>query len=197
MDDYNMIYQEIENEILKLPYVITLVEEHKNVYSPKIAELIIRAAGLLESALKFKYFENKRYDKHIKYDSNKLIDNLNIRDNLVHIIFKDYKLTKKTFSPFIMKEERVNASFSNIGKLGNGNYSWNNSYQSLRHQFIKSIHYYGNLYYLFETMAALYSILDVKSLLFCKPEMNDDGSYSAMVYLGGGAAIRKKVEVRK
>lgn len=87
--------------------------------------------------------------------------------------------------------------FSNVSKSGSNQFFWNNAYQSLRHEFIKSIPYYGTLYCLFEILAALHLVLDAPSRIFCEPTQNDDGSWSAASYLGNGSWVSYTIELEE
>lgn len=170
MKVYNQIYKSIEAEVIDLAFSITLSEGQKNVYSPKIADLVLRAASLLESALKYSYSLDNEKDEKIKYDSNELMKVLKLVDSKdVYIHWNLYEINKRQFAPFVKNEERVDKDLVNVGVMGNQNYSWNNAYQSLRHKFVESIPYYGNLYYLFEALTALYSVLDIESKIFGVP----------------------------
>lgn len=195
MDEFQQIYHAIENEIQSLSYSITFSKEQKDVYSPKIADLVLRSASLLESALKYRFKEKS--DIPLKYDDEKLIEELGLQEKLTCVHWNIYKFEKRTFYPFKKNEERLNKAFTNVSNKGDRQYSWNNAYQSLRHEFIKSIPYYGTLFYLFETLAALHLVLEATSIVFCDPEQGEDGIWRAMVPIGGGMFIRKSLDVTK
>lgn len=178
MMEYEQIYLAIEKEVMELSYSITISENQKSVYSPRIADLVLRSGSLLESVLKYK-FKMTSEDK-VKYDDDRLIESLGLEDSIAFIHWSHYKIDKNTFFPFMKNEERVNKVFSNVSNKGDRQYSWNNAYQSLRHELIASIPYYGNLYYLFEIMAALFVVLEVFSDIFCVAEY--DGNGDLVVY---------------
>lgn len=193
LDEYKQIYYSLESEIMDLSYSITFSDEQKNVYSPKIADLVLRSASLLESALKYLYKEIS--EEKVNYDDDRLIEGLMLKDKFTYVHWKLFRFDKKSFYPFKKNEERVNREFSNVSRHGSKQYSWNNAYQSLRHEFIKSIPYYGTLFYLFEILAALHLVLDVYSKIFCDPEQNEDGIWHATIYLGNGSAITKSIDI--
>lgn len=185
---YNQIYKSIENEIVDLSFSITFDESQKGVYSSRIADLVLRLASLLESALK----QKNPYEEDLKYDDNKLLKKLDLDENkAVYLHWELYNFDKRDFTPFKKIEERALKDLSNVGEVGNQNFSWNNAYQSLRHQFIHAIPKYGNLYYLFETLAAVYVVLDVESRLFTTLEKGEDGERLGWVFNGHGQAVRK------
>lgn len=182
MKVYNQIYKSIEAEVIDLAFSITLSEGQKNVYSPKIADLVLRAASLLESALKYSYSLDNEKDEKVNYDSNEVMKVLRLDDSkMAYVHWNLYDIKKKKFIPFVKNEERVTKDLKNVGISGNQNYSWNNAYQSLRHKFVESIPHYGNVYYLFEVLSALFIVLDGQPEIFSNLTKNDDGSYGGMV----------------
>lgn len=189
MDEYNQIYINLEKEVKELSYFIAIDEKQINTYSTKISDLILRAASLLESILKHKYASETNETHNINYDDNKLIKSLKIEDKIIFCHWNLYKANKKIFYPFKKNEERITHPFKNVGCSGNQNYSWNNSYQSLRHQFINSICHYGSLYYLFETLAALFCVLELTSEIFSKIEKNENSEWLGWEKRGSGVAI--------
>ncbi|MGX7244523.1 hypothetical protein ACWOC1_06705 [Enterococcus quebecensis] len=197
MEEYEQIYNALEAEVMELSYSITFSEEQKHVYSPKIADLVLRSASLLESALKYQYKDKKDTQERLKYDDDRLIEELGLEKKFTYVHWKLFQFQKKSFYSFKRNEERVNKMFSNVSKSGNNQFSWNNAYQSLRHEFIKSIPYYGTLYYLFEILAALHLVLDAPSRIFCDPTQNDDGSWYAARYLGNGSWVSYAIEIEE
>lgn len=198
MKVYNQIYKSIEAEVIELAFSITLSEDQKKVYSPKIADLVLRAASLLESALKYSYNINNGKSEGIKYDSNGLMKVLKLDDDKrAYVHWELYDIKKKEFIPFVKNEERVTNELKNVGIPGNQNYSWNNAYQSLRHKFVESIPHYGNIYYLFEVLAALFIVLDVQPKIFTNLTKNDEGSFQGWISTGNGISIRKTITNNK
>lgn len=93
MNEYQQIYHVIENEITELSYSIAFSVKHKSVYSPKIADLILRSASLLESAIKYQYKEIS--GENVKYDQDKVIDDLGLRDKMTYAYWDMYNFKKK------------------------------------------------------------------------------------------------------
>lgn len=146
---YYPIYINLESELLDLTYNIHIDDNQLGVYSSKISDLILRAAIEIESISKELYYSvveketnNIRFDDAIKH-LNKLwlLDKKKIIISSVSCF-----QTEKVLSPFIKDEPKTN------GKM---TYSWNNSYQNLKHDRAKSIKY-GNIKYLFDILGALY-----------------------------------------
>lgn len=160
MEIYKLLYKEIEKEVLALAFNISFEEKHKTVYSLKIADLILRADCILESCLKESHIKNGA-NANVKYDDDIYIEKLNEPNMVVYAYNSQYHFDKKIFKPFIKTQERLSKSgFSNVGKPGDSNYSWNNAYQSLRHQFANAMPHYATLEYLFDTLAAIYVLIN-------------------------------------
>ncbi|MGC6767762.1 hypothetical protein [Enterococcus sp. LJL51] len=197
MEEYKQIYISLENEIRELAYSITLSEKQKKVYSPRIADLVVRAAGLLESALKY-FYEKKTGEKPTHYDNPKVISKLKLKDKAIYIHWNLYQFDNRIFIPFRKNEEKCNINVAVNGNL-KMNYGWNNAYQNLRHDFIDSIPIFGNLYYLFETMTALYLVLDIgySSSMFCIPVEKEDGESGWYGWIGNeyGNAITRTLSI--
>lgn len=151
MNTYWPIYKNLEEEVVKLTYHIHVDDNQLNVYSSKISDLILRAAAELESLSKELYKINggKKTDK-IKYDADAL-EHLNalwnLDEKIVLLSAINCFQSIKEFRPFIKKEV---SSFH-----GRNTYSWNNSYQNLKHDRAASLRF-GSIKYLFDIMAALF-----------------------------------------
>lgn len=99
MKVYNQIYKSIEAEVIDLAFSITLSEGQKNVYSPKIADLVLRAASLLESALKYSYSLDNEKDEKVNYDSNEVMKVLRLDDSkMAYVHWNLYDIKKKNLS---------------------------------------------------------------------------------------------------
>lgn len=187
MEAYKKILNHIETEVIDLSYSISFKAEQENVYSPRIADLILRSGSLLESIIKEKYGKT-----NVKYDEDYVIKKLGLGNKIVIVTFLDYKFPKKIFTPFKKNQERLNKTFTNKHAKGSEQYSWNNAYQSLRHQFLQMIPEYGNLKYLFEILSAIAVLLPEGSILFSNVEQNKDGTYIGWNHnTSNGFAIRK------
>lgn len=148
---YWPVYKNLESEMNRLFFSIHIDDNQLCVYSSKISDLILRAAVEVESISKELYKSNEgtkstniAYDevaiKHLnkiwKLDKKKvLISSANCFQKL------------KVLQPFVKNEKK-----SYNDKLS---FSWNNSYQNLKHDRANSLQF-GSLKYLFEIMAALF-----------------------------------------
>lgn len=148
---YWPIYKNLESSIVKLSYSIHIDDNQLNVYSSNITDLILRASTEIESISKELYKNNggSKTEK-IKYDSDAL-EHLNAfwkLDKKV-ILISSYNCFQsiKELRPFIKNEI---STFH-----GNPTFSWNNSYQNLKHDRANSLHF-GSLKYLFDIMSALF-----------------------------------------
>lgn len=147
---YWPVYKNLESETLDLTYNIHIDDNQLDVYSSKISDLILRSAIEIESLSKELYFLNEGKPKNnIRFDDDalKYLNNLWILDKKKIIISSiNCFQTEKILIPFEKKEQKQN------GKL---TYSWNNSYQHLKHDRAKSLNF-GSIKYLFEIMSALF-----------------------------------------
>lgn len=188
MNEYAQIFGHIEREILELSYYISFEEKQKRVYSPKIADLIIRLGGLLESVIKDEYRRCGGEKDRINYDADEVIKKLHLENKKVYLTMENWKFTKKIYEPFVKDQERLNTEKTNFHKIGKTNYCWNNAYQSLRHQFIQTIPEYGTLEYLFAMLSAVSTILDNKGEIFST--LDEDMYWKKR----GSTAIRTRVK---
>lgn len=145
------VYKNLESEFSKLMYHIHIDDFQKNVYSSKIADILLRSVVEIESISKDLYVANGgiktsyiRYDEDaIKFLNKKwLLDKKTVLISSTNCFF-----TNKEILPFVKNETRTGKS--------NKTYSWNNSYQNIKHDRAKNLKY-GNIKYLFDSMAALY-----------------------------------------
>jgi hypothetical protein len=151
MDIYWSVYKNIESECIKLMYNIYFVDEQLNVYSPRIADLIVRCAVEIESLAKQLYKDNGgTKTEHIKFDED-AIRHLNrfwrLDKKAVIISSSNCYFQKRELYPFAKEETRTNGSRKTWG--------WNNAYQNLKHDRANSLSW-GNIKYLLDAMAALY-----------------------------------------
>ncbi|HFU5941570.1 hypothetical protein Q2K23_13300 [Enterococcus faecium] len=187
MDDYKKIFNHIEMEVIDLSYSISFKKGQECVYSPRIANLIIRLGSLLESIIKEQCGETD-----IKYDADDVINYLGIANKTVIVSNPEYKFSQKKFTPFQKNQEKLNKKNTNKHAVGQTQYSWNNAYQSLKHQFLQMMPEYGNLRYLFEILSVLAVLLTESSVIFSNVKENEDGNYIGWSYsASGGVSIRK------
>lgn len=145
-------YQNIEKEVEKLLYYIHLDDNQLNVYSTKIAELILRICIDIESISKELYINLKdsvqnesflNFDKAIQF-LNKL---WKIEEKSIIISSYNCYLSTKKINPFKVKEKRTGTE-----RL---TFKWNNAYQNIKHNRYQSIEY-GNIDNLFLALGALF-----------------------------------------
>lgn len=146
---YWPVYRNLEDEMDKLFYSIHIDDSQLNVYSSKIADLILRSSAEIESISKELYKKEGGSKPNITFDDAiKYLNKIWLLDKKVILISSSSCFqTKKILTPFIKNERKT----SN-GKL---TYSWNNSYQNLKHDRANSLPF-GSLKYLFDIMSALF-----------------------------------------
>lgn len=148
---YWPVYKNLEAEMVKLFYSIHIDDNQLDVYSSQISDLILRASIEIESVSKELYKANGGTKvKNIKYDED-AIKHLNsiwkLECKKVVISSPQCFQTIRELQPFVKNEFR-----STNGRL---TYTWNNSYQNLKHDRANS-QKFGSLKYLFDVMAALF-----------------------------------------
>lgn len=192
--EFLMIYQSIENEVVDLSFKISFDERQKGVFSPFIGELELRIYSLIESVAKFKGSElqNQKYDEFFgKFYQNKK------NKPKVLVTMSAYGLDKKDYSDVFDKIEKRVIMIDKDGALildpkNRSNWKYNNAYQNLRHNFIDSLPVYGTIEYLFESLAVLFLVMDRNnSQIFSTYEFTEDGKKSYWLSSGIGMSIRK------
>ncbi|MDP3679880.1 MAG: hypothetical protein Q8R22_03485 [Flavobacterium sp.] len=181
---YWSIYKNIEKEFNSLMFNIHIDDNQLNVYSSKIIDLIIRSSAEIESIAKELYKINGGIDKHnLKYDVDALLflNNLwNLDKKVVIISSYNCFVSNKIISPFTKNEIRTGSKDNRL------TYTWNNSYQNLKHNRAKSLKF-GTIKYLFDVTAALYILnLYYKNLKFELGKdsngQNFDTSFGSIIY---------------
>ena len=175
---YWSIYKNLESEVQKLSYSIHINDNLLNVYSSNISDIILRAAAEIESISKELYSHNGgTKTDHIKFDYDALehLNNLwKIDQKIVMLSHFNCFITNKEIKPF-----EKNETSSLNGKM---TFSWNNSYQNLKHNRASSIHF-GNIKYMFDIIAALFVLnLYYKDEFFCYS--NESNTTNFAVNLG-------------
>lgn len=153
MNIYWPVYKNLEAEFLKIMYYVHIDDEQLDVYSSKIADLILRAAIEIESICKELYVANGGISKkNIKFDHHildeMLIPNWVLDKKVVIITAYNCFRTQRELYPFVKGESRTSASSCQT-------FSWNNAYQNLKHDRGKSLPL-SSIRHLFDVMAALY-----------------------------------------
>jgi len=168
---YWPIYKNIESEFNNLMFNIHIDDTQLNVYSSKISDLILRASAEIESISKELYkLHGGPKTSNIRYDEDAIVflNTLwNLEQKVVIVISYNCFITKKEVRPFKKNEMRTGSTRQT--------YSWNNSYQNLKHDRANSLSF-GNVKYLFEVTAALF-ILNIyyKDLIY---DLEDDSTAS-------------------
>lgn len=145
------VYKNLESEFNTLMFIIHIDDKQLSVYSSKIADLILRSATEIESISKELYYKNGGTKTgNIKYDQvalKYLNQKWNLSDKVVIISSYNSFQTNKQLEPFKKNEKRTGSNYQT--------YSWNNSYQNLKHDRANSLEF-GSLKYLFDIMSALF-----------------------------------------
>ncbi|MBE9584604.1 hypothetical protein IM792_09120 [Mucilaginibacter sp. JRF] len=188
---YWSVYKNLEKELIDIMFYIHIDDDQLNVYSPKIANLIVRCVVEIESITKDLYkrhsgnqLGHKRYDDiGISYLEDIFALSLKVIELSSIYCFQ----SQKRYFPFEKSETRT-------GKK-DLTFSWNNAYQNIKHDRANSLKF-GSLKYLFDAMSALYLLniylRDEKFNLGKYPNYNysnfpnDMGSeiFSVKLYLG-------------
>jgi hypothetical protein len=148
---YWPVFKNLESEFTALMYVIHIDDNQLNVYSSKIADLVLRTVIEIESISKDLY---KVYGgiktKNIKYDYDclpHLDEKIFLKYKAVEISSVNCFLTNRVLYPFIVNEQKTT-------KPGL-TYSWNNAYQNIKHDRVNSLKF-GSIKYLFDALSALF-----------------------------------------
>ncbi len=148
---YWPVYKNLESGLLKLSYSIHIDDKQLDVYSSFISDLILRASAEIESISKELYKSNGgTKTEKIKYDSDALellIGLWKLEDKVVVISSPNCFQSTRELKPFVKNET---STFH-----GKQTFSWNNSYQNLKHDRANSLPF-GSIKYLFDIMSALF-----------------------------------------
>lgn len=150
---YWPVYLNIEKEFLHLAESIHIDDSQLEVYSMKIAELLIRTAVEFESLAKNLYFANggtKTDDKELYFDTDCM-------GHLVNIWDIDKKVVMVS-SPilFLGKEENILLTpLHKTNKRGSSSADWCKAYQAVKHNRVKDLRK-GSIKNLLRALAALY-----------------------------------------
>ncbi|MDR0971634.1 MAG: hypothetical protein LBM25_04535 [Bacteroidales bacterium] len=156
---YWSIYKNLEKEVIELSNHIYFSDDQLDVYSIKIAELIIRCSIEIESIVKELYEQNGG-------DMNPVDENGQKRDlyfdtDCMDYIENKWKLSKKkvfvsaTTFYFKEKENLELTPLYKANKRGTSGSKWKQAYQSIKHNRANNISK-GNIKNLIGSMAALY-----------------------------------------
>ncbi len=143
---YFPIYKSLEKEVLELATSIHFTDEHINVYSLKIADLILRCSIELESLAKDIYRERVKLEPptHTGECFNWLEENLKLSQKSILIVshyFHFDKSFKLNFCPFNYKNHSKNDYYS--------------QYNAIKHDRVKNLHK-ATINVLIRVLGALY-----------------------------------------
>ena len=179
MDNYYwQIYNELEKEMNEIMFTISFNAEQKYVYSPRIAELIVRAGMQIESVLQ--EIDHKTTDSkpaNFKTIIGRLNKKWRMKEKCVLIASNrvesknGHGLYLNPFGDMVDKEQYTGVDILYASKSKPNRflrlvpkndrckaYKWENAYNNLKHNFYKTISKYGNVINLIEIMGALYLI---------------------------------------
>ena len=194
---FGQIFDELEKEVMKLSYQISLDEDQKEVYSINIAEMQLRIYTQIEAALKDIYVQMnpQQQQKTPKYDE--IIESLDwLNDIVIYVPWQSYNLKKKIYRDSFKKSvKRVTKVVAGQAQfVEKKNYKFNNAYQNLRHDFVNALPIFGTIEYLFEALVVLCGILGKTSTLIFSGlvRTEEKNAYWAWV-TAEGSRIRKKI----
>lgn len=150
---YSSVYRNLEREFVNLSNLIHINDEQLEVYSIKIAELLIRTVVEVESISKELYFLNggdKNDDKDLYFDT----DCLELLEN-------EWKLSQKvifvssTSLYFDLDENKILKPLKKANKRGTGSSDWLKAYQAVKHNRGKNFKK-GNFKNLIRALGGLY-----------------------------------------
>lgn len=150
---YWPVYLNIEKEFLHLAESIHIDDSQVEVYSMKIAELLIRTAVEFEALAKNLYFVNGG----TKADSKELYFDTDCMEHLVNIWNIDKRVVMVSFPIlFLEKEENVLLTpLHKTNKRGTSSADWCKAYQAVKHNRVKDLRK-GNIKNFMRALAALY-----------------------------------------
>lgn len=150
---YWPVYLNLEKEFLHLAESIHIDDSQINVYSVRIAELLIRTVVEFESLAKSLYFSNGG----AKADDNDLYFDTDCMAYLVNIWDIDKKVVMVS-SPVLFFEKEENIILTPLhktNKRGTSSADWCKAYQAVKHNRVKDLQK-GNIKNLIRALAALY-----------------------------------------
>ena len=150
---YWNVYKSLERELLSLAEIIHIDDSQLDVYSMKIADLLIRTTVEIESISKELYFREggtKPDDKDLYFDTDCLA-----------LLESKWSLSKKVVmvsSPILYLEGNDNIYLTPLHKAykrGTSSSDWQKAYQAVKHNRAKSLKK-GNLKHFIRSLGALF-----------------------------------------
>lgn len=150
---YWTVYRNLEKELYELSNSIHIDDIQLEIYSIKIAELLLRTSVEIESIAKTLYFENggtKPDDVNLFFDT----DCLDLLENKWQLSKKKVYVSAANFY-FSKHENQILTPLKKVNKRGASSSDWKKAYQAVKHNRVKSLSK-ANLKHLIRAMAALY-----------------------------------------
>lgn len=155
------IYQQLERELLELSYFITFDYKQLNVYSTKIADMLLRTVSEIENISKelckkenIKFYDTKKHIRQMIYFNEyfqKLDEYYGLSTRLVNFIFDNCNdnIFDSKLMPF--KKDLV----IKVNHKEKNTWSWYNAYNKIKHDRIKNFKQ-ANLENLIYSLSALF-----------------------------------------
>ncbi|WGE62734.1 hypothetical protein NYR75_08165 [Actinobacillus equuli subsp. haemolyticus] len=150
---YWSVYQNLEKELIELSNHIHIDDKQLNIYSMKIAELLIRTVVEVESLAKELYLNNSGHkpdDKELYFDT----DCLALLKEKWKLDLKKVQVVSSNFY-FDKDENRILTPLRKAHKRGDKSERWLRAYQAIKHNRRISLEK-ASLQNLIQAMAALY-----------------------------------------
>lgn len=178
---YWPVYMNLERELNELSSLIHIDDKQLEVYSIRIAELLIRTVVEIESISKELYFQNGGLEPkkgYLKFDT----DCLNLLESKWLLSQKEVLVSGLNFH-FENDENKTLTPFLEANIYGKCN--WKTAYQAVKHNRNRDLEK-GNLMHLIRAMAALYVLnLYYKDTEYKRihPDLKDSyGSFGSMLF---------------
>jgi hypothetical protein len=150
---YWTVYKNLEKELIELSNFIHIDDKQLNIYSIKIAELLLRTAVEIESISKTLYFQNggtKLDDINLFFDT----DCLDLLETKWQLSKKQVQVSAPNFY-FSITENQILTPLKKANKRGASSSDWQKAYQAIKHNRVTSLSK-ANLKNLIRSMGALY-----------------------------------------
>jgi len=180
------VYNNLEKELIKLSESIFFDDKQSDVYSLKVAELLIRTVIEIETLSKKLYFDNQGVKK-LKPDGTEDFlyfdtDCINHLENLWLLSKKEVQVSAPNFY-FLNKANKILTPLYKANKRGSSSSNWAKAYQAVKHDRSENIGK-ATIRNLISAMAALYLLNiynrtpdDVKS-----ETQNEDLSFNSKIF---------------
>lgn len=152
---YWQVYKNLEKEFIELSEIIHIDDSQQNVYSMKIADLLIRTAIEIEAVSKELYIENSGApvaDEEMYFDTVCIsyLNNLwGLENKIVLVVSPNLYFDKE--------ENKVLRPLHKAMKRGSSSSDWNKAYQAVKNNRVKELHK-GNIKNLLHGLSALYML---------------------------------------